>query len=643
LSFENFLTALVPRIQTTLTPLFRWVVFVTLALGAPVAASAQDVAADTAVMPGIEIALRPERNKAGNVESVLVTLQITDTVSVAPVLEFRAPIELNNIPGIADRLRGFRVDDSIGAVLMTRTDDSVEASGSGYNRRWRTARSVTFPVTVNYRAIVPPGRLRAGPPFDLRTFGGGVSGGGAGFLALPKDSRQYHVHIRWDLRALQRGAIGISSLGDGDADATMALADLESSWFMAGPLGQYPKGGNTGGFSAAWLGTSPDLNLRADMAWAARAYQALSTFFGDTVQRPYRFFLRVLPESTTSGGTAGNRSFMLQVPVRPRGSTSGGDGGLRSTVAHEMIHGWAGSFQGAGPWASEGLATYFTANLQRRLGLQPIKAFVAELNRLSEQYNGNPYRNATSDVARAAFWADKNGELLTYVRGSLYFFTLDAAIREASGGERSLDDVLLELFARRADGETVTVRTFTNALAKELGPGVAAQLDSVVVRGTKTLFVSPDAFGPCFTHSWTQVVVPDFAFDRRTPDVQTVVSLVPSSAADGAGLRNGDVITTPVTPEMLTSDRVEQMRLDVLRGGESLYLTYMTRPMVNESWQWSRVPGVPLAVCRGAEPSTTQSSSRQSSSKHSSSKQPRSKHSPSKKRAIPKRRAQGSP
>jgi len=579
----------------------RWVAVALLALGVPVAAYAQDAVADTVFMPGFEIALRPERNKAGNVASVSVTFTITDTVRVAPTLEFRAPIVLNNIPGIADRMSGFRADDAVGPVLLTRSDDSADTTGFGYYRRWRTARSVTFPVTVRYRAIVPPGRLRAGPPFDLRTYAGGVSCVGAGFLALPDDARQYRVRIRWDLRELKRGSVGITSLGDGDAEATMALAGLRSSWVMAGPLGQYPAGGNTGGFSAAWLGSSPSLNMRADMAWAAKAYKTLSTYFGDTVQRPYRFFLRVLPESTTSGGTAGNRSFMLQVPVRPQRSASGGDGtGLRSIVAHEMIHGWAGSFQGAGPWLSEGLATYFTANLQRQFGLQPINAFVAELNRLSRQYHGNPYRNATNDAARAAFWADKNGELLPYVRGSLYFFALDAAIRRRSGGARSLDDILLELFARRAEGETVTVRTFTDALAKELGRGVAAELDSVVIRGTKTVFVPPDAFGACFTHSWTQVVVPDFAFDRRTPGVQTVVSLVSSSAAAAAGLRNGDVITTPVAPEMLVSDQVQQMKLDVVRGGELLYLTYMTSPMLSESWQWSRVPGVPVAVCRRA-------------------------------------------
>ena len=55
-------------------------------------------------------------------------------------------------------------------------------------------------------------------------------------------------------------------------------------------------------------------------------------------------------------------------------------------------------------------------------------------------------------------------------------------------------------------------------------------------------------------------------------------------------------------PELLVSDRVQHMKLDVLRDGESLYLTYMTRPMINESWQWSRVTGVPVAVCRGAQP-----------------------------------------
>ena len=564
-------------------------------------AGAQNPPAANAALPAIDISLRPERDSAGNVAAVGVTFQLTDTASSATPTSFRAPIVLNNIPGIADRVDGFRVEDRNGAVPITTHDDSADASGFGYYRHWRTARPLALPATVRYRAIVAPKRLRAGPPFDLRTFAGGVSGGGAGFLALPEDNRRYRVRIRWDLAGLERGSVGISSLGDGDAEAAMQLGGLGSSWFMAGPLGQFPEGGNTGAFSAAWLGTSPALDIREDMRWAASTYKTLSTFFRDTVVRPYRFFMRVLPESTTSGGTAGNRSFMLQVPVRPpqRRASDGDNPGVRSIVAHEMIHGWAGSFQGAGPWASEGLATYFTAELQRRFALQPIAAFVAELNRLSRQYYANPYRNATNDAARAAFWADKNGELLPYVRGSLYFFALNAEIRTKSGGARSLDDVLLDLFARRGRGEAVSVRTFTDALAKELGPEIVAELDSVVVRGTKTVVVPPNAFGPCFTRTTVQVVVPDFAFDRRAPGTQKVVSLVATSAAAAAGLRDGDEISTPVSADVLTSSDVRQLTLDVVRDGRTTRIAYTTRPMLVDSYEWSRVAGVDDATCRG--------------------------------------------
>src|SRR6185295_20213308 len=98
-----------------------------------------------------------------------------------------------------------------------------------------------------------------------------------------------------------------------------------------------------------------------------------------------------------------------------------------------------------------------------------VDAFVTEINRLSRQYYAYPYRNATTEAAAAAFWADRNGEVLPYVRGALYFFDVAAKIRTASRGTRSLDDLLLELFARRARGETISVQSWKDALTKELG------------------------------------------------------------------------------------------------------------------------------------------------------------------------------
>jgi predicted metalloprotease with PDZ domain len=271
---------------------------------------------------------------------------------------------------------------------------------------------------------------------------------------------------------------------------------------------------------------------------------------------------------------------------------------VRNTIAHEMIHGWAGGFTGAGQWASEGLTTYLTARTLLVLALQPIDAFVAELNRLARQYYGNPYRNASNDAAAAAFWADRNGEVLPYVRGALYFFDVNRQIRRASNGARSADDVLLELFRRRSAGETISGNTWKAALVKELGARAAADVDSIVVQGTKTLVLPPDAFAPCLTRRTTSVVVPDFAFDRRTPETHTVASLVPGSAASGAGLRDGDVITSPLAPEVLTSAEPSHLRLEIERAGRPLTIAYATRPKVVDSYQWSRAPGVADADCR---------------------------------------------
>jgi hypothetical protein len=548
--------------------------------------------------PSIEITLQPTRNSTGNVDAVNVTMLLTDTARTASPLSLRAPIVLNNIPGIADRMERFVVDDRNGSVALTTADDPVDVSARGQYRHWRASRPVVSPVTIRYRAIVPPGRIRPGPPYDLRTWAGGVSGGGSGVLALPEDTRRFNIRFTWDVAQLAPGSIGVSSLGEGEAQAVGPLNMLTSSWIMAGPVGRFPERPSPG-FNAYWLGRSSSLNPEEDMRWAASTYGSLGRFFGDTVVRPYRFFLRVLPESTTSGGTAGNRSFMLQLPVSPaRSATNASAFGVRNTIAHEMIHGWAGGFAGAGQWASEGLTTYLTARTLLRLGLQPVEAFVNEVNRLARQYYANPYRNATTEVAAAAFWADRNGEVLPYVRGALYFFDVNAKIRAASRGTRSVDDVLLELFARRSRGETISVDTWKAALAKEIGPSAAGDVDAIVVRGVKTLTLAPDAFGSCFERKTVNTVLPDFAFDRRTPGVQTVVSLVPGSAAAVAGLRDGDVITTPMMPEFLSSPEPRAMRLDIQRDGAGSTISYTTRPKVLESYEWSRVSGVPDDVCR---------------------------------------------
>jgi predicted metalloprotease with PDZ domain len=84
-----------------------------------------------------------------------------------------------------------------------------------------------------------------------------------------------------------------------------------------------------------------------------------------------------------------------------------------------------------------------------------------------------------------------------YTRGSLFFSHIDAKIREASGGRRKLDDVILPLAEARRRGQPLTQAALVDALVRELGPSAKDEFEAVILRGETVIPVS-NAFGPCF-------------------------------------------------------------------------------------------------------------------------------------------------
>jgi len=549
----------------------------------------------TSVAPAnsIELVLKPLRDGTGNVTTLDVTVRLADTVA-SQAFAVRAPLTVFSHTGIADRLHDLRMSDSKGDVAVIVADE-------GGNRFWRAGRAVEWPVVVHYTALVPPTRTVAGPPIDLRTFAGGVSMGGQGFLALPADNRPYRIRLRWDLSTLASGSTAVTGLGEGDLETVAPLGSLQRIFYLAGPLGRFPERGDVSGFSAFWLGEKDSVNMRGEMAWGADAYEKLRRFFHDSTARNYRFFTRVLPESATSGGTASINSFMLQVPKPTRGNTPDGASTLsRGTMVHEMIHGWVGGINGSGntQWFGEGATTYFTARTELKLSLIPLEALAREYTNLSRDYYPNPYRNVSADSASGAFWFSKEGERIPYARGSLYFMDLNARIKKASGGRRSLDDVMFALFAKRAASGPLTTDAFLAAVAGELGPSAVAEFDSIVVRGTKTIVLAPDTFGPCFTGRTTTVPVPDF-FYRRNETRRIVTGLRSESAAFQAGLRDGDEVTNQVDPTALTG-KTDPVVLEIRRGQAAQTIRFAPRPMSVESYEWTVAPGVADAACRAS-------------------------------------------
>src|SRR5213595_4238662 len=106
-------------------------------------------------------------------------------------------------------------------------------------------------------------------------------------------------------------------------------------------------------------------------------------------------------------------------------------------------------------WFSEGLKMFYADLLQRRAGI-PVRdsTRTAHLERLIGSYIFNPAygRFSAESISRVAYNAEP-GELgdysaSTHLQGELIGTMLDITIRNSTGGQKSMDDVMRLLFDR---------------------------------------------------------------------------------------------------------------------------------------------------------------------------------------------------
>ncbi len=455
--------------------------------------ASQAPAADSA----FEVELRPVRDGGTEVTAMEVHSVLRGAPDPGEPFSLTAPIVYAATTGIADRVEDLEVTDRLGRVDLTVEDDAPVKGGFPYFRHWHAERAVEPPVTIAYRSAVQPAGAPNGPPFGIRPAAGGVSGAGSGFLVIPEGVEAAVTRVQWDLGDLAPGSIAASSFGDGDFAIEGGPAQLIQGWFMAGPAGRYPATGDADGFSATWLGTPPWDPL-AEMQFAAEVYEYLGDFFPHLDPAPrYRVFIRVLDTPPYGGGTALTNSFMLsRGPARADESSDGPDG----LFFHEMIHQFVGGIEGpvgVTSWFAEGLTSYYTTQLQFRGGFHSIEAYSEDINGVFRRYWTSPARNWSAERIVETGFGDEAVRHTPYVRGHLYFADLDARIRAASEGTRSLDSVLRELFARREAGETFDRAAWVDLVNVEAGPGAGEFFQAVILDG-ETIVPASNAFGPCF-------------------------------------------------------------------------------------------------------------------------------------------------
>lgn len=551
-------------------------------------ATAVSIAAPaTSKLPTLDLTLAPH-SESGAVDRVDLTLRLGRPDVAAGGTLVQSPLVIVGIPGVRFDGDALRAEDARGPVELTVEDQPPTPTQT--LRLWRVARATVGDVTVHARAL--PRKVdattRNGPLFDLRAEEGGMHGAGMTFVPVPESTARHRVRVRWDLGAMPAGSRGISSLGETRAETVDTPDVLTRTFYFAGPMSSHPKGGNAK-FSMYWLTTPP-----FDAAEVGRGiesfYRYAGRFFEDAGSE-YRVFIRHNPYRG-GGGTALTKSFMFAWGTgKPQTALE-----LQGLLAHEITHNWPkldDPEHGATAWYSEGTAEYYSILLSRRAGAIDDDEWLKRVNERLSGYYTNPYRRATNAEAAKAFWLDSRAQRVPYGRGFTYFMKVDAQLRAASGGRRSLDDLVLEVLRRQRKGEAVGLQAWKDLVVRELGPGARDDFEGMVEG--RTIVPAADALAPCLKLE----KIAERPLERGFQDVNTAVvtKLVAGSNAERAGLREGDRIVEMTETRDLQADETREMVITIERDGQRQTMRYLPRGEPVESYRFVRA-GAPLASCR---------------------------------------------
>lgn len=552
-----------------------------------------------AAAPTLDIHIAPAAaNASGAVPSFDVTILVEGISTKAGEAMLSVPAVANTVVTSADDIKGLSVSDARGS-LATASADKPE-DDSNRTRQWKAPRDIEGAVTIRYTVPIDAARpLLNLPQYELRTGDGAFSGAGNAFLILPDDKVERQTTVRWDLSRMAPGSVGASSLGIGDSTSHQPLtADrMRGTYFAAGKIGSFR---GEDGFIAAWTG-KPPFDTDPIMQWAGRLHRFYGQFFRE-IPPSFGVFARPNPQNPGSGiGLTDSFAFTFGPNSTPED--------LKGLLAHEMLHAWVNSLEGSmdqagglgNSWFGEGLAVHYQRLLPWKAGLIDDTAFLADLNETAGRYYTNIMIGVPNKDIPAGFWRDTRIRVLPYDRGSLYFAALDAKIRKASAGKRSLDDMVRAMLAARREGKPMNEELWRSLLKAELGEAGITDLDAMLAGGT--VLPASDAFGPCFERVQKPLRRFDLGFDPASllARPRVVKGVKPGSEAEKAGLRDGDIITQGFSQDGMQGDQQAWLPLSVERDGKPLSIRYQPRGETVPAWQWQ-----PNGSCKpphnGAQP-----------------------------------------
>ncbi|NII52737.1 hypothetical protein [Luteibacter sp. SG786] len=144
-------------------------------------------------------------------------------------------------------------------------------------------------------------------------------------------------------------------------------------------------------------------------------------------------------------------------------------------------------------WYAEGFATYRTVSELFAKGYLPPVAFARMIDQAATGYGNSPFRRAPQGQVEDSFARSRDMRELPANRGLLFAALLDARIRAATGGRKTLLDALARMGSPAAPGPALI-----DAVAA-IGAGDIAPLYRRYIVEGQLLQLPRDTLGPCFT------------------------------------------------------------------------------------------------------------------------------------------------
>ena len=347
---------------------------------------------------------------------------------------------------------------------VTRVDSAV----------WQVTAPRGF-VTVRYRIALPavePGLRSSWKPFLTPT--GGLVGGPHSFMYM-QGAEDSLVGVTLELPPSWRIATGLNRTNSPRTFTAPNAAALLDSPILAGQLREwrFVEGGVPHRVVYWPLPNATSFDTTAFVAGIQRTVHQAIALFG---RAPYREYTFMFEDGAWGGGLEHRNSVTLGAQSADLAKDPNA---VIQETAHEFFHTW--NLMAIRPveyrdidyrtqpavsslWFSEGLTMFYADLLLRRAGIAVHDSTrQAHLERLIGSYAANPAyaRFSAESISRVAYNAEP-GELgdysaSTHLQGELIGTMLDITIRNSTGGQKSMDDVMRLLFnqAQRIDGKVI--------------------------------------------------------------------------------------------------------------------------------------------------------------------------------------------